>query len=309
MSERMLQKLREEFRAGRLAKAEFIERMHAEHARLFEYAEFLKGGPVEKIEITAGEVRMTMRESGLVISVNPADHRIAPIDALNFGSYEAEETRMLAALVDEGMCIFDIGANLGWYSLLLAKKFRRLEIHAFEPIPSTYASLERHITLNRAAGVHPHPFGLSDKDGEFSFYFYPEGSVNASLANVSGRAGAREIRCRVRRLDDFAQESGKYPDLVKCDVEGAELLVFKGGARTIAEHKPVIFTEMLRKWSAKFSYHPNEIIDLLENMGYRPYVIRAGKLATFGRMDEETVDTNFFFLHAEKHADRLKRLS
>jgi hypothetical protein len=58
-------------------------------------------------------------------------------------------------------------------------------------------------------------------------------------------------------------------------------------------------TEMLRKWAAGFGYHPNDIIDLFAGLGYKCF---DSTLKPFGRMDEATTETNFFFLHPDTHA-------
>jgi len=97
-------------------------------------------------------------------------------------------------------------------------------------------------------------------------------------------------------------------DFIKCDVEGAELFVFRGAKETIATYKPIIFTEMLRKWAKKFDYHPNEIISLFNGLGYRCFSIRNGFLSELSYMDDSTVETNFFFLHKEKHMSQLQKL-
>ncbi|WP_342228107.1 FkbM family methyltransferase [Rickettsiella endosymbiont of Rhagonycha lignosa] len=61
----------------------------------------------------------------------------------------------------------------------------------------------------------------------------------------------------------FSEQKMTKLDFIKCDVEGAELTIYTGGINVIREHKAIIFTEMLRKWSVKFNYHPNDIIALL----------------------------------------------
>jgi hypothetical protein len=63
---------------------------------------------------------------------------------------------------------------------------------------------------------------------------------------------------------------------------------------------------MLRKWSAKFNYHPNDIIELLNSIGYLCFTIREKNLKEFHLMDENTLDTNFIFLHKENHANQIK---
>ncbi len=91
-------------------------------------------------------------------------------------------------------------------------------------------------------------------------------------------------------------------DFIKCDVEGSELFVYQGGLETLKKYKPVVFSEMLRKWSAKFGYHPNDIIALFKNIGYQCYVITVDNyLKEITEVTEETVETNYFFLHGEKH--------
>jgi hypothetical protein len=95
-------------------------------------------------------------------------------------------------------------------------------------------------------------------------------------------------------------------DFLKCDVEGAEYFVFQGGIETIKKFRPMIFTEMLRKWSAKFNYHPNDIIQYLNAIGYSSFIIHDSRLKRFHLMDNNTLETNFIFLHNEKHAPQIK---
>ena len=91
-------------------------------------------------------------------------------------------------------------------------------------------------------------------------------------------------------------------------MEGAELLVYKGGLQTINAFKPIVFTEMLRKWSAKFGYHPNDIIALFALQGYECFINNGNhQLSEIKEVTESTANTNFFFLHLEKHASILNK--
>jgi hypothetical protein len=110
----------------------------------------------------------------------------------------------------------------------------------------------------------------------------------------------------VKRLDEFIDENPVKIDFIKCDVEGAELLVYQGGLETIKRDNPIIFTEMLRKWSAKFNYHPNQIIDLMAEIGYDCFTVCDHNLSRFSLMDDTTLETNFFFLHREKHSQQIQ---
>ena len=143
--------------------------------------------------------------------------------------------------------------------------------------------------------------GFSNVIGTSDVYYYPEGSGNASLVNLTQKDSVRRFQCKFDSLDNFCQPDLDSLDFIKCDVEGAELLVFKGGINTIKKHKPIIFSEILRKWSSQFNYNPNEIFELFASLGYHAYTIQSGKLVLFTKMNEKTTNTNFVFLHAQKH--------
>ncbi|MGH9164685.1 MAG: FkbM family methyltransferase [Acidimicrobiales bacterium] len=308
-----LAELRAAYRSGTLDKQAFIAAAYEVHALLFDYADLLADTEIGAIEISDGAVTMTVRDTTMRVTCARQDRRTAPIEALNFGAYEPAELAMVLSLVEPGATVYDIGANVGWYSLRIATTFPDVTVLAFEPVPATFATLAANIAANACANVTAHNLGFSDHNGTASFFVDASLAVNASLADHSTGAGpgsgsgSEEVTCTIRRLDDFVADTVGGVDLIKCDVEGAELLVFRGGLSTIRHHRPAIVAEMLRKWSAPFGYHPNEIIELLADVGYRCFSFRDGGLAEFLTMDDSTVDTNFVFLHAERHAGHIER--
>ena len=305
-----LQEIRARYLSGGLHKHEYIRKMYQQcHIRLFEYAKYIGQTDVESIEIRDGQVIMTSRKFGVRMICPENDYRVAPIESLNFLSYEEEDANMIFRLVQDRDVVLDVGANMGWYSLAIALHFKDCQIHAFEPIQKTYSFLKQNIEINKADNVICHPFGMSNERKDLQFYYYPEGSGNASSANLSERADAEIVECHVERLDDFVKKNNLVVDFIKCDVEGAELYVFQGAESTIKRDKPIVFTEMLRKWSAKFDYHPNEIISLFASLGYRCMYVKNNVLKELKRMTEETEETNFFFMHTEKHGSLIKTLS
>jgi len=301
-------KLKQSYLQGGITKPEYISAMHECHRALYEYAEFIRTTDIQKIEISDGLVVMTSREYGIKMVCDPLDRRIAPIETLNFDYYEKADSDMIVRLARDCQCIFDIGGNFGWYSLLLAKVYPEARLYTFEPVPRTCGYLKNNIALNGLENIQLFNFGFSDSEQELNFFYYPEGSGNASIANLSESEGVQSVTCKVKKLDDFVQESGSSIDFVKCDVEGAELLVFKGGLETVRRDKPIVFAELLRKWSAKFNYHPNEVIELFRSCGYRCFTSHENKLVGFDVMDDQTAETNFFFLHGEKHRKTIEEL-
>ncbi len=296
------------FSLGLIDKPSFIEEMYVQHhAHLFDFSTHLAKTNIKKIEIEDGQVVMTTRDRGVRIVCGPGDQRIAPIETLNFNDYEKDDALIMESLVKDGDSFFDVGANIGWYSINIALARRYAKVHSFEPLPRTYAQLQTNISVNALQNVQTHNFGLSNKAGTFPFYYYAQGSGNASSANLTGRQDVEVVTCAVQTLDQFTSTSATNVDFLKCDVEGAELLVFQGGSTTIARDKPIVFSEILRKWSAKFNYDPNEIFAFFKQMGYQAFTSDRGSLVEFGMMDLNTVQTNFFFLHSEKHAREILR--
>lgn len=294
------------YESGLLQKQQYIDEMYEFHQILFEYSQLLAATDIATIEIVDGGVIFTFRSQGIKIFCNQADKRTAPFEIMNFRAYEKLDSDIIFGLIEPGFNVLDIGANIGWYSLNIARLHASIRVWSFEPIPMTFLNLKKNIEINGMSNIKLHNFGFSNEEKTLNFYLQPGASVSASLANITDDKNVTEISCNVKRLDNFIVETGLNMDFIKCDVEGAELFVYEGGVESIRRDKPIIFTEMLRKWSAKFHYNPNQIISLLVGMGYRCFTARENHLAEIPIIGENTTETNFFFLHSEKHLKQIQ---
>ncbi len=296
------------YRNSEISKTEYIQSMHDSHRRLFEYSSFLQGSGIERIEILPGELQIVCA-GGVRFAIDPDDLRQPPLEELHFRGFEADEWETFRRLIQPDMTVFDIGANIGWYTVKIGALLPSVRLHAFEPVPDTYRTIWKNVELNRLGNVTLHPFGLSDREGEAEFHFSPASTVAASAANILDLPESARVKVALRTLDSFCAESGLSPDFIKCDVEGGELRVLQGGRETLAKARPILFLEMLRKWSAKFGYHPNEIIDLMIALGYRCFEQAATGLGPFSRMTEATRSTNFIFLHNDRHSEIIRNIA
>lgn len=291
--------LKSQFKNGEVDKHTFIDYMHEYHKVLHEYSHFLSDSGIDNISIENDLVIMKLRESGLRFIVDENDKRITPLEFLNFGSFEQEEMdaikKLLKTCYNSEFSFFDIGGNVGWFSMDIQKEFPKAKIECFEPIPKTFKYLEENMKLNCFSNIKLNNFGFSNEDKTLNFYYDISGSGATSLAET--QVDMTKVEGKVKKLDDYA--SMKSVDFIKCDVEGAELLVFQGGINIIERDKPLIYAEMLRKYAAKFDYHPNEIITLLANIGYKCYYIESGKIIELEKMTDETKETNFIFINDE----------
>jgi FkbM family methyltransferase len=298
----------EEFQGGQLIREDFWHAMQERHLRLREYQNLIAGTTVESIEILGDELRIKTRE-GISMVWHPEDLSTVPNALVNYGVYEPIESSLLLEAGNGSHVIFDVGANVGFYSLHWASRLAPGgTIHAFEPVPSTFAWLRRNVALNNLEGViQANNFGLSTEPKSLSI-FLPKfsGSGAASMKNLHPDEASVQVEAQVDTLDRHFSASGlNRLDLIKIDVEGAELFVLQGGWRTIEEHRPLIFLELLRKWSKPFGYHPNDVIQMLGKIGYCCFTFDEGRLIRFQEMTEETVQKNFFFALPEVHRNWL----
>ena len=300
---------RQSFNKGQIKKADYIANMYEYwHKYLFDYADDLKNINISSIEITDEEVFITTKDRLLKFCAIKKDRRVVPFTIINFNDFEKVETDMVFKLLGDKPTVLDIGANIGWYSINIASSLKNSKIFSFEPIQTTFNYLKQNIRVNNLKNIHPYNFGMSDKKDNISFYFYPEGSGNSSMVNVSERQNIELIDCQLSTIDNFCFEKNINIDFIKCDVEGAEYKAIIGGMKTLKRDFPILFIEILRKWAKKFEYDPNKLFKLLKNIGYIPFVIRKNKLFRFEFMDEKTLETNFFFLHCEKHKNLIKNI-
>jgi len=301
-----INELKDDYSRKKINKHEFVAKMYDIHRRLFEYSKILKETDISNIQVNDGQVIMTFRDSGVKMLLIENDVSLPALTALNHGNHEKEELEMVLKIIRKNLKtlynVFDIGANIGWFALHIASEFRNSKTFAFEPIPYAYNCMMNNIQLNKLKNIKAYNFGLADKNTQAKFYCeLKRCSVSASMINITGAKKTNKIISKIKKLDDVAGAISVSPDFIKCDVEGAELLVLKGGLKTIQKNKPIILIELLRKWAAKYNYHPNDIIDLLDDIGYRCYKIKNGRLIRFYRMNEKTAETNFFFLYPGKH--------
>jgi FkbM family methyltransferase len=305
---RKLSTLRSEFESGTLDKHAFNDLAYKVHRKLFEYTPFLRDTNISSIELNEDGVVFTFRDPGIRLWCTPEDQRHTAITSLNFRQYEREDFGAVIQLAAFSRVFFDIGANVGFYSLAVGSRFPEAKVIAFEPIPNTFRELTRNVALNRLQNVTMLSVGLSDCSVEAPFYYDAAVSGASSGAPLGPEFNTEVITCPVETLDAFVERTGIVPDLIKCDAEGAELKVFRGAVKTLSHSKPMVFTEMLRKWAARYHYHPNEIISFFRELGYECFTFSAGSLHAFLEMTPETVETNFFFLHTRQHSEIVRAL-
>lgn len=303
------QYLKEQFASNSIDKAEFIQSASQLHEVLFSYPEIVAGSEINEIRIDHKGLAFQVGSEGLWLRCPSGESRVAPLEIMNFGSYEPEETSLMLSLISDAKVVLDIGANIGWFSLVFARGAPQADIHAFEPIPLFNQYLQENIALNGLEGrVFAHQFGFSDDCKSVEYFVDVGNGTNASMRNVADSKTAQVLRGEVVTLDHWASENAIQPDFIKCDVEGAEYLVMKGAKGILASVRPMVFLEMLRKWAKPYGYSPNDIIEFFAKLSYLCCGVSEKGSRLVNHVGDETVETNYLFLHRDNHIEQIASL-
>jgi FkbM family methyltransferase len=224
---------------------------------------------LHRLVFPGGERRIVV--NGMPMWVDTRD-RVIATHLLGDEVWEPLETAAFLAYAQEGMCVFDVGANIGYYTLLAARAVGPSgRVYAFEPEPHNFELLTRNVAENGFTNVRPINAAVSNRagvvrlhldDANFGAHSFDPGSVR----NSSGRS----VEAETVQLDDFADEARAFAGvLVKVDVQGAEGLVVEGGRRLLALPKVTAFMEFWPEALARAQADAARVLADLENLGFR----------------------------------------
>jgi FkbM family methyltransferase len=145
------------------------------------------------------------------------------------GTYERHMQRLFRERVRPGSTVFDVGANVGFFTLLASKLAGDSgRVYAFEPLPRNLEFLERHVRLNDLGNVHLDALAIAAASGEAHFRIAPH-------ASMGGLAEGGDLRVVTASLDDLiASARVPRPDFIKMDIEGAESEALRGAKNLLA---------------------------------------------------------------------------
>lgn len=180
-------------------------------------------------------------------------------------NYVADDVAFLDKTLKEGDVFIDIGANIGTWTLRASKLVKSTgKVLSFEPHPLFHKFLCENILLNKFNNIHNYNVGLSENKSTlyFSNNFDTMNHVLLSKANDC-------IEVKVEKLDQYTKEI-QIIHLIKIDVEGYELFVFKGSIDTLKKTKKIFF-ESDSTMTARFGYTTSELIEFLQNLNFSVY--------------------------------------
>lgn len=154
------------------------------------------------------------------------------------GSYECAKQKAFSERIRRGDTVFDLGANVGFYSLLASVAAGpEGKVISFEPVPRNLEYLRAHLRLNKVTNCTIWDAAVGQAEGVGSFTL----GSNSSIGHLETDAET-ELKVRIVALDPLVA-SGQLPppDVIKCDIEGGEYDALRGAAETLARYRPLMF--------------------------------------------------------------------
>ena len=162
------------------------------------------------------------------------------------GIHERKVTEMLIKTLKGAKCFVDVGTYLGWYTCLASKHMPQGKVYGFEMDELNYALLQKNLSINACKNVKAFNVAVSDAYGTLS-YRREENLPSPILRLDAGRtdnSSSRLVFVAAVTLDGFFRSKSIKPDVIKIDVEGAEMNVLRGMTQLIKAHHPLLFLEV-----------------------------------------------------------------
>lgn len=188
-----------------------------------------------------------------------------------YGGWEPKSTKLMVQYVKPGGIAYDLGANYGMHTLLLAKLVGPTgRVYAFEPNPEVLSALDEALELNHFTTATTVQRAISDEVGKAVFDRADHRGAGHLVTAATVPSGLT-FDVETTTLDQFVFTDGNAPpDFIKVDIEGAESVALRGGLQVLARYRPILLIEL---------HNPAEdraVGRILKNLGYRATRVESG---------------------------------
>jgi FkbM family methyltransferase len=224
-----------------------------------------------------------------------------------YGPSSFEYTTIFKELIKKIDCFYDIGANIGYYTLLACAENNEIKVYSFEPATGAYTYLKKNISLNNFDHrVVLEKFALTDSNQNMTFHevindkyrftkHILSGESHASTKELSRETQSYEVSGIT--LDEYySQVNSRPPGLIKIDTEGSEYNILKGGEEVISTHYPIIICEIL------YDFNEEKIESIMNQFDYEFYMFKENRLVKTDTLIRSADDgvRDCFFVHPDK---------
>lgn len=231
----------------------------------------------EVLEIEESKMYLNVREKDATMRKTFQSYAISR-------EWESATTKLFRKLIKKWDVVIDLGANIGYFTLLSARLVgEQGRVYSFEPEPKNFKYLKKNIELNGYKNVFPQNKAVSDKNGKIKLYIchYDSGhhTINQHKGIDSYKPDFKDkeefVEIETVRLDDFLEGREQKVDVMKIDIEGAEMLALSGMDKTIKQNKTLkIFVEFFPLLLKEMGVAPEDFLrKILDEYRFSVFVI------------------------------------
>lgn len=211
-------------------------------------------------------------EPGINMLLDPSD-LVSRVILTSFRTrWDPPVWEALSSRLSDGEVMLDVGAHIGYFTLKSSVRVGNSgRVIAFEPNPRTSETLRANVSASHATNVTIIPVACTDSETTLKFYAdLTQGNSGASsLSHANAGKESHEFTVRGRPIDDVLRELGiQRVDVMKVDVEGAELYVLRGAKETLQRFHPRIIIEVVPRQLAEMNTTVEQLFSFIEQMGY-----------------------------------------
>lgn len=206
-------------------------------------------------------------------------------DSLNLtktGIYEPQETALIKKLIRPGYVVLDIGANIGYFTLLMAKQAK--QVHAFEPEPRNFQTLQKNIELNKLSNVKLYNAGVAETIQRTTLHLC---DTNRGMHRIYPSQWCNEGTTEIQlvKIDDLIENA----DFIKMDIEGAELGALKGMKKLLGMGDPTVMMEFHPPSIIEYGAKPRDVYDFMLEIGYDIKIPSMGEVS-FEELEKTSIE-------------------
>lgn len=210
--------------------------------------------------------------------------------------YEPDVTKIFLNEIHEGDIVIDIGANIGYFTLLAARLVgEKGKVFAFEPEPNNYDLLLKNIEINNYKNVIPIQKAVSNENKTTKLFLRQDSSMNSLLEGFNANPSIGDISIDTVTIDNFFKDNPLKSKikLIKMDIEGAEMQAILGMLDLIKENKElVIITEFNPSFIRKSGFEPQDFLSKINEFGFLCKIISESNDLELNKLEIDNIESH-----------------
>jgi FkbM family methyltransferase len=231
--------------------------------------------------------------------LNPTEHIQQQL--FWYGDYEKELGLVVKKILKANDVFFDIGANIGYFSLFAANHSPSAKIISFEPANEIFQKLSENISINNIKNITTVNAAVGEINEEKDLFLSAPDNMGMSSFRKPENYSGKQEKVNVVAIDDWFKTSGLTKiDLIKLDIEGSELAALKGMRSVLEEQRPVLIVEINPETLLLFGLKPLDICNYLNQLNFDGFLISENGRLEHLNSNEINQTINVLFIHKDK---------